>query len=904
MWACLPNGSGTALQATCGSTAGFVSQCVPLLHNAFCSCSDDWDCPPATRCEGGYCRGGGGPLECVVPPSQHTSMVVQEEIVWGGTQAVHTLPNNAFPLSNQVMMTPIVLNLDDDNLDGLINALDVPEIVFMTFCGSVYTSDGVLRAIHGGGTNQGGDYFATCGGLTWHEGDALPLDCPCSSAELYPGAGLAAGDMDGDGVPEIIAPLEGNRGFQMFSNRGDLIATVPTDDLGTYPHPALVNVDAAGFAELVVGRRVFSLTRDTGGTWALQDVWAGALTSSRVSCVADLDGNGLADIVSGSTAYRFPRAPAGALRRLDCTGSEVDADQVAWCNGVLPTLWDAGTVGIPSNTGLCAVADLLGVDAPGAPGPANPLDGTPEVALVSGGQLYVLDGATGLMLRTLASGESGGGAPAIADFDGDGFPEVGAAFSAGYVVFDFQDPAAQCPMWPSKPPSDAVMQSLVNPPRSPPASSCLTHEDCDVQAPGTTCSPATQQCVCLHNGWRRLTEDQASQITGSSAFDLNGDGAAEVLYNDECRLRVYDGRDSTVVLALANESGTLLEYPVVADVDNDGAAELVAPASNYSSACSEDPLNVNPAHRNGVLVWSDLNDTWGPARRIWNQHAYHTTNITESGAVPQREPEHWKQWNGRLFNLERGHPGVGRGAPDLVVANVQFTPEVGCGALGSAVAITVEVRNQGSAQSASGALVGFLGNWGAAGLTEPLYADAAATPLVGTLGVPVLPGGSAFVRALYNAANNTPLVLPNNVTVVLDGPNAEQECQEANNTSTLQVQGGNQTVDLRVAVGMAQQLPQCPTVVTTIFNDGASVASGVLVRFYAGDPDRGGYVLHDEVLAEPIPAGEQRTVTPVFQNFPQGRAVQLWAVVNPTRSSGECNGGNNQAGAPGSIQCP
>ena len=44
-------------------------------------------------------------------------------------------------------------------------------------------------------------------------------------------------------------------------------------------------------------------------------------------------------------------------------------------------------------------------------------------------------------------------------------------------------------------------------------------------------------------------------------------------------------------------SGTLVEYPVVADVDNDGSAE--------------------------------------PACRVWNQHAYLITNVREDGTIPQ-----------------------------------------------------------------------------------------------------------------------------------------------------------------------------------------------------------------------------------------------------------------------------
>jgi hypothetical protein len=52
-------------------------------------------------------------------------------------------------------------------------------------------------------------------------------------------------------------------------------------------------------------------------------------------------------------------------------------------------------------------------------------------------------------------------------------------------------------------------------------------------------------------------------------FDFNGDGSAEVVYRDACWLRVYDGKTGKVRFAQYITSGTGLELPVIADVDND-----------------------------------------------------------------------------------------------------------------------------------------------------------------------------------------------------------------------------------------------------------------------------------------------------------------------------------------------
>ena len=114
-------------------------------------------------------------------------------------------------------------------------------------------------------------------------------------------------------------------------------------------------------------------------------------------------------------------------------------------------------------------------------------------------------------------------ATTVADFDGDGRPEIGASGDYEYTVFN---------------------------------------DDGQIL-------------------WYQSIDDEGSGVTGSSVFDFGGDGIAEVVYADENNLWVYSGLDGTVLLQEENHAnGTLYEYPTIADVDNDGSSEIILASSN------------------------------------------------------------------------------------------------------------------------------------------------------------------------------------------------------------------------------------------------------------------------------------------------------------------------------------
>src|SRR5690606_37884161 len=79
-------------------------------------------------------------------------------------------------------------------------------------------------------------------------------------------------------------------------------------------------------------------------------------------------------------------------------------------------------------------------------------------------------------------------------------------------------------------------------------------------------------------------------------------------------------------------SGTVYEYPVVADVDMDGHAELLVVRSNEPDL----PL---------LTVIGHAGAGFAPAGVAWPLHDYAVTNATPEGRVPQAAPLYWVEHN-------------------------------------------------------------------------------------------------------------------------------------------------------------------------------------------------------------------------------------------------------------------
>jgi hypothetical protein len=257
-------------------------------------------------------------------------------------------------------------------------------------------------------------------------------------------------------------------------------------------------------------------------------------------------------------------------------------------------------------------------------------DGDPEVFFVSGSTLYIHE-SDGTLIRQVGIPGSNPGPPSIADFDGDGEIEIAIPANSQIAVFDMD---------------------------------------------GTEL-------------WRMPIQD-GSGLAGCSGYDMDGDGAYEVLYADEQALRMYDGATGAVLYEDYNHSsGTVWEYPVVADVDQDGSAEICI-ASNGSSFA-------------GITCFGHSGDGWPESGPTWPSHDFAVTNIDPDGSVPAVPEASWL-----MHNVFRARPAVDEPASadlraslvDICVASCDEGP----------VKVSVQVQNQGAVDIEAGTQWAFYRN--------------------------------------------------------------------------------------------------------------------------------------------------------------------------------------------------
>ncbi len=464
--------------------------------------------------------------DCQVVPANPIQAVVK----WRWKDTANYWPSTRTP--------PTIMYLRDTNNDGKIDQNDIPDIVLNTSIGNGSTMKGNIWAFKG----DTGDYQKIYD----------PNHAPYTIA--YP----VSGDIDGDGKPEIVIPLShansGSSGYIVYNNDWTLKwdnaqqvkawndAHPPTSSAYYSAYirdegiPALADLDGDGKTEIIMGATVVnadgSIRCPKNMRLGSGEGWSYSLNIGPYSIVADLDMDGKQEIIAGNTAYDS-----------NCN--------IKWWNKSL-------------TDGLNAIIHVDGDPYPGIVLIADwPVAGQP-----AGARLYLLDhngnikwgpvylwqiykqvvGTLNPYAWTYTS------PPIVADFDGDGIPDIGIRSNDKILVFN----------------KDGQFKNALTIPN---------------YFYGATSSAPT-------------------------VFDLNGDGIPEVMINSGGYFKILNGKDgSTLFQDVFGGADNIIQTVLVADVDGDGQVEVVVVGTQsdgwygvmrvYGSA---DP---NHPWVNGRRIWNE-----------------------------------------------------------------------------------------------------------------------------------------------------------------------------------------------------------------------------------------------------------------------------------------------------------
>lgn len=432
----------------------------------------------------------------------------------------------------------------------------------------------------------------------------------------------AVGDIDGDGMPEILV-VDGwlfNKEAELTVYEGDGSSKWTTHgaSLAYGSGPTLADIDDDGQAEIFVVKMYADNLFSNGEFSVVMYNSAGAVVAESPHytdgefdhatgiIVADMEHDGDVEIIAGRVFLNEDLTERGVGR--DGRGCD---DYF----GIGPTYGEGATP---------AIGDL-------------DLDGVEEV--VVGNALYDPDGRT---IREIPG--STDGATAVADLDGDGYGDFVRSTYSELVAYSYDGTE----LWTYElPGGGGETEGIMSVPS-------IADIDGDGRPEVMAARANNLWAVNGEDGsvlWRAKVSDTTG-ASGASTFDFEGDGVLEVVYFDEVAVYAFDGTDGTVKFKTdEHSSDTMYDYPVIADVDADGHADIVVSHDQWYGAA--------------FSVYRDVNNSWAPARGVWNQFAYSITNINDDLSVPvTATPNHTTYNNYRSANALA--PGEGLAA-DLEV---------------------------------------------------------------------------------------------------------------------------------------------------------------------------------------------------------------------------------------------
>lgn len=413
---------------------------------------------------------------------------------------------------------------------------------------------------------------------------------------------LVAGDMDRDGIPEVITYrvdkpdiyiIDGATGKTKYHIMGETIYPGGTA-------PAIADLDLDGYGELIlIGDDRFLRCYEHDGTLKYRGtlkVGHHAGYNHSVPNIADFDYDGFPEINIGNQVFN---GQTGAL--LADGGPTLSAGEhpARVSNGRLNSFC--------STVPVDALPDAFCPDCSG-------------LEIVAGNEVLSVNLITGTVKAEVrAPVFYSDGYTSVADLDRDG--DLDAIVQGRKNGFN----TVYC--WDIQTPTVLRERRLDN--NYAEGASRVNVADLDGDGKLEVSFVSYPTLYALKNDfsvlWRNTTND-ASAVTCSSVFDFCGDGSADVIYRGESYLQIIEGATGKIKWQDNCLSATHIENPLVLDVDNDGQTEILIECGSNGSR--------DFGH---VVAYEAIGTPGISSRKVWNQHAYMNVNINDDLSVPRHQ---------------------------------------------------------------------------------------------------------------------------------------------------------------------------------------------------------------------------------------------------------------------------
>ena len=445
-----------------------------------------------------------------------------------------------------------------------------------------------------------------------------------------------SGDLDGDGIPEIVTSKYNTsnlvNGIYIFwGNNRNNPTLISTPDRLMCPATIIAKVNIGTASAPVLKSLIFTLANDgylyaydplnpTNYYWKsnVQTIAINGASIWQVIAmnITDFNSDGFQEVYFGK--YIFAAESGKLLYEMPATnncGKDRQVDNVehsVYCN---------------------IAADVTG-------------DGRPE--LLAGTQVYSINitnrngtaGNSATLIKSILDVDMGGGyfikdgKTVVADINRDGRLDVVVVATLGDNTFGII-------AW------DVQTQTLIAK-----TTSNVTNASTGVPFIGNIDNEPNVEIVLLsrasyggkiegfrYNGTTTFQKVYSTNVndnsgqTGMTIFDFNNDGIEEIVYRDEQNLHIMHAQPNNLgvgtfidIATFPATSGTSWEYPIVADVDNDGEAEIITVGGNSGTS---------PYGNGRLRIYKSNGSPWVSARKVWNQYGYNVVNVNNDLTIPQ-----------------------------------------------------------------------------------------------------------------------------------------------------------------------------------------------------------------------------------------------------------------------------